>query len=212
MIITKYFSELDYKGIYRKAHAIIFRTQNCWEEIGHKQESIKSIIYNYAFPLVLLIAVCRFLGALLNTDYYNASFLYALFSAGMSLVTTIAIIFLSILLFNFVISYFDIPRNLQCSATIILYGFTPFYFAMAFSSLLPEFSLFVILGMYALSLIWIGTRELLGMEFQYRYTFIFTLFFLFTGLYIFFYTVEGIVTSYIFINSKAMELLNELPQ
>ena len=130
-----------------------------WKTIGQERSSMKALFLRYVLPMSLIPAVCSFIGyGFVGADglLFRVSGLYWGTSMAIdSLITSFSVYLLGTWFVDRMAPAFGANRELNRSAQLVAYAYTPAWLAGIFY-LLPMLQELVVLGLYSVYLFYLG--------------------------------------------------------
>jgi hypothetical protein len=151
--------------LLKRVRGIILRPDAEWGTIAAEPADARALLLNYAAILALIPAVCGFIGASLigvraGGETFRTPLLAGALNAALGYVLTFAVVYLAALVADMLAPVFKGERNLASALKLSVYGHTPAWLAGIFL-LVPGLRFLVILGLYALYLVWTGAPALM---------------------------------------------------
>ncbi len=138
---------------------MLFRPATEWRSIGEEKSTMRSILIGYVLPMSLIPAVASFIGygfVGANGVLFRVSGLYwGTAMAIDSLITSFSVYLLGTWFVDRMAPGFGAKRELNRSAQLVAYAYTPAWLAGIFY-LLPMLQELVVLGLYSVYLFYLG--------------------------------------------------------
>ena len=138
---------------------MLFRPATKWRSIGEEKSTMRSILIGYVLPMSLIPAVASFIGygfVGANGVLFRVSGLYwGTAMAIDSLITSFSVYLLGTWFVDRMAPGFGAKRELNRSAQLVAYAYTPAWLAGIFY-LLPMLQELVVLGLYSVYLFYLG--------------------------------------------------------
>jgi hypothetical protein len=148
---------MDYKFFFRQIALIIWSPRKAWNNISEENHPARQVRNNLLFPLVLLVAICSFLGSILFANV-TLQPVYSIFIAVKYFLLDLIVVYLSALLFREIAKALDLPADFSLSFKIILYSLIPFFICQMVSLLFESLAFVDILSFYGLMILWSGSE------------------------------------------------------
>jgi hypothetical protein len=138
---------------------ILFHPATGWRSIGAEKSTMRSVLVGYVLPMSLIPAVASFIGygfVGANGVLFRVSGLYwGTAMAIDSLITSFSVYLLGTWFVDRMAPGFGAKRELNRSAQLVAYAYTPAWLAGIFY-LLPMLQELVVLGLYSVYLFYLG--------------------------------------------------------
>jgi len=152
---------MDYRFLYNRIKYIIINPQKAWTVIHDENRPIRDVRNSFFLPLVLMVAICTFLGSIIFTNSTLPP-VYSVIVALRFLLLHLIVIFTSALIFGEITKALDLGKDFTVSFKIIAYSVAPLLLCQMVSHLFESLIFVNILSMYGLYVFWIGTEKMLN--------------------------------------------------
>jgi len=152
---------MNIKFIFNRVKNLILSPKEEWIGI-HKEDGTKNeIILNYALPLLIIIVICSIIGDIIFASRLSFSFMYVITKAIIMFAVAFVTMYFSAIIINEVTTSFNSKKNIHGTFKLVVYSFTPYLIASAFTNLLPPLGISLLFALYSIYLFWIGTSIVL---------------------------------------------------
>jgi hypothetical protein len=148
---------MDYKFFFRQIVLIIWSPRKAWSNISEEDRQARHIRNNLLFPLLLLVAICSFLGSIIFSNVALQP-VYSVFIAAKYFLLDLIVVYISALLYREIAKALDLPANFSLSFRIIVYSLIPFFICQMVSLMLESLAFVNILSLYGLWILWSGSE------------------------------------------------------
>lgn len=152
---------MDYKFFLRQIWLSIISPVTVLSAIPGEPHSIKHIRNNLLFPVLLLVAICSFLGSMLFANV-TLHAVYSIFVAAKFFLLDLFVVYLSALLFREIAKALDLEADYSWSFKIIVYALIPFFICQMVSLLFESLAFVNILALFGLWIIWTAGKTILN--------------------------------------------------
>ena len=152
---------MDYKFFLRQVWASIAAPARAISVIPAEPHSIKHIRNNVLFPLLLLVAICSFLGSMFFSNE-TLQPVYSVFVAFKFFLLDLSLVYLSALLFREIAKALDLQADYSWSFKIVVYTLVPFFICQMVSLLFESLAFVNILALSGLWTLWTAGEVLLN--------------------------------------------------
>ena len=141
------------RAIVIRIFRLIESPRATWKEIEEEEASAKEIQNNFFYPLVIIVALATFLGALINGKPIE----YMLKETVVVLTSTVAGYFIAVILLNEIISrLFDVENSYAACAGIIAYSIAFKLCVDVIVAIVPSLFILYLSNFYVAYIIWEG--------------------------------------------------------
>lgn len=167
--------------VVTRALKIILIPSHQWKEVKSYDDSMRELLWGYAFPLVMLSAVGRTIGLLFDMVPFLGWSLRLIFVLAFNLVAWVTIPYLLMLLagyiLNFILPKFSISTNLMKTLGLVVYSFTSLYVLTFIVYLHPILRILIPTGIYIFLVyifyvFWTGVKELFDISLEKKIGFV----------------------------------------
>jgi hypothetical protein len=151
---------MSFSDIFNRVKNLTINPIHEWEIIEAEDKDKNQLVKEYAFPFMVLIAVCSFIGASIFTLQLH-SFSYIILKTILSAILVIGGVYLSSIIINELTVSFGTEKNLNGTFKLVIYSFTSYFLASCLVGLLPDFPILGIFGLHSIYLFWLGTTPIL---------------------------------------------------
>jgi hypothetical protein len=151
---------MDYRFLYNRIKYIILNPVKAWTVIHEEKRPIKDVRNSFFLPLVLIVAICSFLGSIIFTNA-TLSPVYSVLEALKFLILHLVVVFTSAVIFGEITKALDLGKDYTVSFKIIAYSVAPLLICQMISHLFESLIFINILSLYGLYIFWIGTEKML---------------------------------------------------
>jgi hypothetical protein len=146
---------VDFNAIIKRTSNILLRPQEEWEVISQEKTSKGEVLFGYALPYIIILAISSVAGMFLF--YYGFfSISYILCSAVFTFVIPFVAIIISSYIINALAPSFGSVSNIDNAFKLVIYSFTASFLASIITSLLPKLLFIGIAGLYSIFIFWYG--------------------------------------------------------
>jgi len=151
---------MDYKFFLRQTALIILSPVKVLESAKRGDHSIIKLRNNLLFPLLVLVAICSFLGSWLfaNPTLHPA---YWVLAGIKYFLLDLAVVYLSSFLFSAIGKAMDLPADFAFSFSTVTYSLIPLFICQMLSLIFESLAFINILSLYGLWIIWLAGEILL---------------------------------------------------
>lgn len=148
-------------SVFEKARDIITKPTEAFGQIKKETASIKDLYLKYALPLAAIPAIANFIGlSFIGNQFIRVSFLNSFLLAVISYLGNMLALYVIAFLVNLVLPNFSGKKDLTAVMKLMVYSATALWLA-GFFSIIPQISIFTLLGLYSLYLLYVGVPILL---------------------------------------------------
>lgn len=149
-------------GLIDRAKNILLKPKEEWEVIEQEEPNIGGLITGYALPLILLSAICTFIGiAFIGSAYGNLGVSYGLMNALMGLITAIVGLFVSAFVIDALAPSFGSQKNLGRAMQLVVYSGTAGWVA-GILNIIPFLMIITWIGaLYGIYLLYLGLPNMM---------------------------------------------------
>lgn len=139
---------------------IIITPKTEWEKISSEEQSLSTVLTTYVVPLALVGAICTFIGyGFIGIDYgffRMKGMEWGLKMAIIQIVSAIIGVVVTAFVVDALAPSFGSEKNINKSAQLVAYGYTPAFLGALFS-ILPVIALIgSLFGLYGIYLMYLG--------------------------------------------------------
>lgn len=172
MIVRKKYVRMNTKHspFFKRLLNLFIKTGSEWKNIVQEDSTGIKAVNQYATPLISICTIAAFIGSLLNRQ--GADFEIAL---KISIITFLSIyggMFLSVLLINKTLRFFNLAENKESSYTLVAYGISVYAAISAVTQLIPEFQLLWVCVIYTGYLVSEGVSPLFKVRDEHKSGFV----------------------------------------
>lgn len=149
-------------GLIDRAKNILVNPKEEWAVIEQEEPNIGALVTGYAIPLILLSAVCTFIGfAFISSVYRGLGMGYAIGMAVAQLLTALIGLFISAFVIDALAPSFGSEKNLGRAMQLVVYSGTAAWVA-GILNILP-FLMWVpmIAGLYGIYILYLGLPHMM---------------------------------------------------
>jgi len=148
-------------NIVDRAKNILLKPKNEWNVIDQETTSGTVLVITYLVPLALIPAIAAFIGyGLFGVSIFGPSISWGFKQAIISFVSTIAGVYISACIINFLAPNFGSTKDFRKAMQLVVFSYTPIMIAGVFQAI-PALSILAILGLYGLYLLYIGIKPMM---------------------------------------------------
>ena len=152
-------------GLVARAKNILLTPQAEWDRIAAEPADVNKIYIGYVLPLVVLAAVCSFIGlSVFGAGAFGVTYrvpvVPGLIGAALQVITGIAGVFILAFITNALAPSFGSQQDMGQAHKLAAYGSTAGFLGGVFA-IFPPIALLGIVGLYSLVLIYIGLPRLM---------------------------------------------------
>jgi Yip1 domain len=153
-------------NVVERAKNIVLTPKTEWPVIDAEPTSIQEIYRGYLVPLALVPAVAGLIGASIvgmsipGLGTVRLGFAAGLMQAILQFGLSLAMVYVLALIIDLLAPTFGAPQNRLAAFKVAAYSVTPAWLAGIFSAI-PVLSIFIILGLYAIYLLYLGLPRLM---------------------------------------------------
>jgi hypothetical protein len=166
---------MDYKPLLQRVWKINRSPELEWKVIAAEPGSLWHL-KKFAIPFAAFIAAVTLLGNFFIMGIHDFSFAYIFVKSIISFLVSFFSMFVSALIMNEVVGFFDVPKNTHKIFKLFIYSFTAFWTASAIAGFMANYitlgKFLKFMGLYGIYPYWIGVTSLLGLKDEKRNTFI----------------------------------------
>jgi len=159
--VIKITGGMDFRFLYHRIRYIVLNPTIAWEAIHKENRPIKYVRGSFFFPLIVLVAVCTFIGSmfLINTT------LNPMYSV-LVCIQTFLVLYLGVYGISFIVTEItkalDLGKDFLVSFKLIVYSLTPVFICLCISKLFESLLFVNLLGLYGLYIFWIGMEKMVN--------------------------------------------------
>lgn len=165
-----YMMNKKHTSFFKRLLNLLIKTGSEWKIILQDGATGMKAMNQYATPLIAICTAAAFFGSIINRQ--GADFEVAL---KISIITFLSIyggVFLSVLLINKSLRFFNLPDNKDSSYTLVAYGITVYTAISAIIHLIPEFVLLWVCILYTGYLVSEGVKPLFKVRDEHKSGFV----------------------------------------
>ncbi|HVN57127.1 MAG TPA: hypothetical protein VMT63_02410 [Bacteroidales bacterium] len=174
---------MDYKFFLRQIWISVISPSKVLAEIPGQSHSIRHIRNNLFFPLLVIVAICSFLGSVFFANV-TLQPVYSIFLSLKFVILDLILVYLSALVFREIAKALDLQADYSWSFKILVYTMIPFFLCQVVSLLFESLAFVNILSLYGLRTIWLTGESLLNTPAHKRVPMLVANFIVITELYI----------------------------
>jgi hypothetical protein len=148
---------IDYKFFFMQIALIIIPQRKVWNSITFEDRTLRHIRNSVLFPMVILVAICSFLGSILFANV-TLQPVYSVFVALKYFLLDLIVVYISALVFREIAKALDLAADFSHSFKIIVYALVPFFICQMVSLLFESLAFVNILSLYGLRILWSGSE------------------------------------------------------
>jgi hypothetical protein len=192
MIIKKETYMMNFSFVLNRARNLIVNPKAEWVVIQKESQGKSVIIKTYALPLIIMMAACSVLGAIITVSNVAYAIIKALGIFGFSY----AGMYVSALIINELTTSFNSKKDLNTTFRLVVYSLTGFFIIKSFVLLWPPIEMLSVLGLFSVYLFWEGSATLLETPEDNKIGFVAVSTVVVVGVYAILYLIlEGILTN-----------------
>jgi hypothetical protein len=192
MIIKKETYMMNFSFVLNRARNLIVNPKAEWAVIQKESQGKSVIIKTYALPLIIMMAACSVLGAIITVSNVAYAIIKALGIFGFSY----AGMYVSALIINELTTSFNSKKDLNTTFRLVVYSLTGFFIIKSFVLLWPPIEMLSVLGLFSVYLFWEGSATLLETPEDNKIGFVAVSTVVVAGVYAILYLIlEGILTN-----------------
>lgn len=148
-------------GLVDRVKNIILKPQAEWDKIASEEADVGKLYTGYALPLILLSAICGFIGStIIGTAYFKLPLITGLVAAVLQVVAGLIGLFVMAFVTNALAPNFGSQQDQGQAHKLAVYSMTAAYLAGVFA-ILPPLAALGIVGLYSFALLYIGLPRLM---------------------------------------------------
>lgn len=148
-------------GLVDRVKNIILKPQTEWDKIATEDAEVGKLYMGYALPLILLSAICGFIGStLIGSAYFKLPLVTGLVAAALQVVSGLIGLFVMAIVINALAPNFGSQQDQGQAHKLAVYSMTAAYLAGVFA-ILPPLAALSIVGLYSFALLYIGLPRLM---------------------------------------------------
>ena len=145
-------------NLFRETREIIFTPKEFWEKQRTAFIRPGSMMMQFLFPYLMLIALAVFLGEFLRSHHFYAGF--ALLKSLREVLLFTLQYFFAVFFTNALMKTFGKKKNRDVARRLVLFSMIPFLLVSVITGLFPFLYVIDVLGMYSFYIFWVGARTL----------------------------------------------------
>ncbi|HQH41770.1 MAG TPA: Yip1 family protein [Bacteroidales bacterium] len=156
---------MNWSKVYQRAKNMLYQPEQEWVIIKEENLSQRTVLREYAWPMMLIVLVSTFIGSMLFHTGYHLTFGYLFARIITSLVLSGGVMYLSAFFINEAVEGSGGIKNMDAAMGLTTYSWTAFFLFYALASILSLFPLnvlFYLCGLYSVYLYYTGISPMLS--------------------------------------------------
>jgi hypothetical protein len=151
---------MNLRFLASRGRNILINPVKAWDTIYSENKSLGYVTFNFFIPLLLLVAISAFFGAMLFT-HAEFSRAYAVLAGIKYFIVMTLTIYATAYFLSEITKSSGTPAYFKVSFQIVLYSVVPLLLCQILSNLFESFIFVNVLALYGLYLFWTGVEKML---------------------------------------------------